>query len=133
MHRFLLMRLETVGWVTGLELITATVVKQLPNMMKAGINMVIYGVRRKRITGSWEQVFYGIASEPIKNRISPRFHGPFRCQANMSLPRENGIGNILIMILTKLMMRKKFVITCCVQYLAHFPMLRKIRNMLRIN
>ena len=53
--------------------------------------------------------------------------------ANMLLPRENGIGNILIMILTKLMMRKKFVITCCVQYLAHFPMLRKIRNMLRIN
>ena len=47
-------------------------------------NMVICGVRRKRITGSWEQVFYGIASEPTKNRISPRFHGPYRCPVNMS-------------------------------------------------
>jgi hypothetical protein len=28
---------------------------------------------------------------------------------------------------------KKFAITCCVQYLAHFPMLRKILNMLQIN
>ena len=52
-----------------------------------------------RVMGT--SVLWNSEGAPIKDRISQKSHGLFQFPVNMQLPKENGFGNILIMILIK--------------------------------